>query len=421
MDNVRDCSASQFREGEPVDDEPRADLWLRAYLTTTLTREELSEFLGGLETSFTADVPELASDPELQRDLRAAIRSQLGAFLDAGAPTVDGSAGAPVSKEAHALARTVAQRGLELRVLSQLYHAGHRAMLGFATEFLDQTDLDPQFKLQVLATMWSQTSELLNAMLDELAVTYSQERERLLQGAFSSRITTVREILDGGGGDVAAASARLGYPLHRKHTAIIAWADESAPITGSLESAVARLAGHSRHLSVPSGAHGVWAWIAHDDADVGPLAADPSTIPAGARVAVGEAASGIDGFRRSHREAQAAQRIAEAGQRRNTVTRYADVEVVSMLSADPVRMRALVERELAGLLGEDAAAERLRDTLREVLACQGNHEAAARRLGVHKNTVRYRIQRVEEILGPDFLKRRLKLELALECFDTFGT
>ncbi len=48
--------------------------------------------------------------------------------------------------------------------------------------------------------MWSQTSELLNAMLDELAVTYADERERLLQGAFASRVNTVREILDGGGG-----------------------------------------------------------------------------------------------------------------------------------------------------------------------------------------------------------------------------
>ncbi len=101
------------------------------------------------------------------------MRSQLGAFLGASGQSADGSAEAPVSVEAHALARTVAQRGLELRVLSQLYHAGHRAMLSFATEFLQQEDLDAQFKLEVLTTMWSQTSELLNAMLDELAVTYA--------------------------------------------------------------------------------------------------------------------------------------------------------------------------------------------------------------------------------------------------------
>ncbi|CAM2976055.1 helix-turn-helix domain-containing protein [Prescottella defluvii] len=396
-----------------------AELWLRGYLTTTLSREDLGAFLVGLEESFTADVPELASDAELQRDLRAALRSQLAAFLDASRLSADGPAGAPVSQEAHGLARTVAQRGLELRVLSQLYHAGHRAMLAFATAFLHHEDLGADFKLEVLATMWSQTSELLNAMLDELAATYSQERERLLQGAFASRVATVREILDGGG-DAEQASARLGYPFLLAHTAVVVWADDPTLVTGSLDGVVARIAGPRRSLSVPSGAHGVWSWIADDDSDAGPPTVDPQSIPAGVRVAVGGGARGIEGFRRSHGEAQAAQRVAEAGRRRDPVTRYADVEVVSMMSADPPAMRVLVERELDGLLGEEAASARLRDTMRAVLACNGNQEAAARRLGIHKNTVRYRIQRAEEILGVDLLARRQKLELALECLEVFG-
>ncbi|PTR32287.1 DNA-binding PucR family transcriptional regulator [Rhodococcus sp. OK519] len=396
-----------------------AELWLRGYLTTTLSREDLSEFLAGLEESFTTDVPELASDAELQRDLRAALRSQLAAFLDASRLSADGPAGAPVSKEAHGLARTVAQRGLELRVLSQLYHAGHRAMLTFATAFLHHEDLDADFKLQVLTTMWSQTSELLNAMLDELAVTYSQEREQLLQGAFASRVTTVREILDGGG-DAEQASARLGYPFRLAHTAVVVWAEDPALLTGSLDGVVSRIAGSRRTLSVPSGAHGVWSWIVDDNPEAGPPIVDPQAIPVGVRVAVGGSALGVEGFRRSHREAQAAQRVAETGRRRDSVTRYPDVEIVSMLSADPVAMRALVERELGGLLGDEAASERLRDTMRAVLACNGNQEAAARRLGIHKNTVRYRIQRAEEILGVDLLAHRQKLELALECLDVFG-
>lgn len=394
-----------------------ADRWLRNYLTTTLTPNDLNLFLSGLEESFTADIPELAADAELQRDLRAAVRSQLGAFLGASGPSGESPAEAPVSVEAHALARTVAQRGLELRVLTQLYHAGHRAMLSFATEFLQQEELDPQFKLEVLTTMWSQTSELLNAMLDELAVTYADERERLLQGAFASRVTTVREILDGGGG-VAQSSGLLGYPLRLAHTAVVAWVDDSTFFAGSLDRVMTRISGGRRTLSVPSGAHGVWSWIAQD-ADAA-WVIDRSLIPDGVRLAVGEPAPGIEGFRSSHREALAAQRIAEIGRRRDVVTSYADVELVSMLSADPHAMRGLVARELAGLLGADAASERLRDTLHAVMNCHGNHEAAARRLGIHKNTVRYRMQRVEDILGGDILARRLKLELALQCFEAFG-
>lgn len=400
-----------------MDERGPADRWLRNYLTTTLTQDDLAAFLSGLEESFTADVPELAADAELQRDLRAAVRSQLGAFLGAAGPSGGGPAEAPVSFEAHALARTVAQRGLELRVLSQLYHAGHRAMLSFATEFLQQEALDPQFKLEVLTTMWSQTSELLNAMLDELAVTYTDERERLLQGAFASRVTAVREILDGGGG-VVQSSGLLGYPLRLVHTAVVAWVDDSTSFAGSLDRVMTRISGGRRTLSVPSGAHGVWSWTAHDGDDEWVI--DTGQVPDGVRLAVGAPGAGIDGFRSSHREALAAQRIAEAGNRRDVVTRYLDIEIVSMLSADPDGMRALVERELTGLLGADAVSERLRATLRTVLGCQGNQEAAARRLGVHKNTVRYRMQRVEEILGADIPSRRLKLELALKCFEAFG-
>lgn len=398
-------------------DDPRAQRWLRRYLTSTLTREDLDAFLSGLEQSFTGDVPALATDAELQRDLRSAIRSQLEAFLSTGG--AGASSTAPVSADAHALARTVAQRGLELRVLSQLYHAGHRAMLGFATAFLDQEDLDPQFKLEVLTTMWSRTSELLNAMLDELAVTYSQERERLLQGAFASRVATIREILDGNG-DAEQSSARLGYPLRLAHTAVVVWTDEPMHSSGSLDGVVARIAGPRRSLSIPSGAHGVWGWIADDAPDAGPPTVAQRMIPTGVRAAVGGSAAGIEGFRRSHREAQAAQRVAETGRRRDAVTHYPDVEVVSMLSADRSAMRALVERELGGLLGDDAVSARLRDTMRAVLSCNGNQEAAARRLGIHKNTVRYRMQRAEEILGVELLEHRQKLELALESLDVFG-
>ena len=176
-------------------------------------------------------------------------------------------------------------------------------MLAFATEFLEQEDLDPQFKLEVLTTMWSQTSELLNAMLDALAATYSEARERLLQGAFASRVTTVREILDGAG-DVDQSSGRLGYPLRLNHTAVVVWVADPAVFTGSLDGLTTRIAGGRRILSVPSGVHGVWSWIGHDDGGV--WEPDPALIPAGVRLAVGVPASGIDGFRRSHREGRAA-------------------------------------------------------------------------------------------------------------------
>ncbi|MFD4179956.1 PucR family transcriptional regulator [Rhodococcus sp. NPDC058514] len=402
-----------------------AGRWMREYVSSTFTREDFEGFIDRLDSSICSDVPELAADAELQRDLKAAIRSQFRVFLGAEIPVDGARVAVTVSGEAHALARTIARRGLDLRVLSQFDHACHRAVLGFATEFVAQQDLPNDFTMALMTMMWEQTSELMNTLLEELSATYTRERESLLRGAFSQRVGTVREILDGGPVDVAQASARMAYPLHRSHTAVAVWAEDTAPgvdPVADLEAVAARMAravAATDLLCVPSGARGLWAWMVDGDR----LGTDPqhaALVPAGIRIAVGDVGAGIDGFRRSHREAQAARSIAENGRQRRTLTRYRDVEVVSLVSPDPAARSALIERELRGMLGGDAASERLRDTVRAVLSCWGNHEAAARRLGVHKNTVRYRIQRVEAVLGRDLATNRLPLELALECFDTFG-
>lgn len=54
------------------------------------------------------------------------------------------------------------------------------------------------------------------------------------------------------------------------------------------------------------------------------------------------------------------------------------------------------------------------------LRCQRSPEGAARLLGVHENTVRYRIQRIEDLLGHQVQQRALHLEVALECVATYG-
>ncbi|MDF3144730.1 MULTISPECIES: helix-turn-helix domain-containing protein [unclassified Streptomyces] len=77
----------------------------------------------------------------------------------------------------------------------------------------------------------------------------------------------------------------------------------------------------------------------------------------------------------------------------------------------------MAERELGELLAPTDSARRLRDTLRTYLRLNCNREATARALGVHANTVRYRIGQLREHLGEDFEQRHLKLELALETLE----
>lgn len=398
-----------------------AGQWMRDYVADSLSRPDLEHFIDGICASMGSDVPELSADAEIQRDLQLAVRSQFHQVLVVKQADNAQRWDVPVVAEAHSLARTIARRGLDLRVLSQLYHAGHRAVWRFVTDFVNSADLPADFKVQIVVMMWEQTSEVMNNMLEELAATYTDEREALLSGALSMRINTIHAVLEGELSDADAASRLLSYPVHRTHTALILWTANSPEqrALDSLATRLARSAGCTETLSVPSGSRGLWAWMITADAMADPQI-DPAVVPAGVHVAMGRPGRGIDGFRRTHREARAAQQVASRARERRAVTSYRDVELVSMLAADPAAMSTLIERELAGLLDADEAADRLRETLRAVLAGHGNFEAAARRLAVHKNTVRYRVQQIETRLGRRISDRPLHLELALDCLDMFG-
>lgn len=401
----------------------RAEEWMRGYVAENLSHADLETFIDDVAASMAANVPELSTDADVQRDLQLAVRSQFRAIL---AMTRSGTSplwSTPVAEEAHSLARTIARRGLELRVLSNLYHAGHRAVWRFVTEFVNNADTSDEIKVQLVVMMWEQTGEVMNSMLEELTATYTHERERILSGAFSMRMNTVREILDGTQGSAEDASTQLSYPVHRVNTALVLWTTDHAISIDSrifepLAQRLARSASATEILCVPSGARGLWVWMVTGGADEPTI--DSALVPPGVQVAVGRPGKGIDGFRRTHREAQAAQVIATRAQQSRPVTTYRDVEIVSMLASRPDAMNALVGRELRGLVDDDETSARLRNTLRAVLSNPGNLEAAARRLGVHKNTVRYRVQQIEKRLGQPIARRAMHLELALDCFDTFG-
>ncbi|MGW9349686.1 PucR family transcriptional regulator ligand-binding domain-containing protein [Nocardiopsis flavescens] len=76
---------------------------------------------------------------------------------------------------------------------------------------------------------------------------------------------------------------------------------------------------------------------------------------------------------------------------------------------------ALARRVLGPLAGDGADARELRATLRAWLARHGGWDRAAADLGVHRNSVRYRIGRIERALGADLgdPEQRMRLWFAL--------
>ena len=159
------------------------------------------------------------------------------------------------------------------------------------------------------------------------------------------------------------------------------------------------------------------AWISAHDA-VSPrqledLRFDTRTAP-GVRIAIGEPAPGMIGFRQSYNEAAEARRVAElAGRPPGTISRYARVALTAIATADLEQARIFVARELQGLAGTDDLTARLTATLRTYLDEHSSRSRTARRLGIHENTVAYRIKQAEEILGRGVDQRTLELRVAL--------
>ncbi|MQY18002.1 helix-turn-helix domain-containing protein [Nocardia macrotermitis] len=197
--------------------------------------------------------------------------------------------------------------------------------------------------------------------------------------------------------------------------------DPDAEAFGTLERVVARLAAAlgGGVLTIPSGASALWAWVGvESDVDLDRL---PFEVEAPVRIALGGPAAHIAGFRESHREAVAARQVAErAVVDLGRTLRYAQVEVAYLVGVDEAAMRALIDRELGALALPGANPARLRETLHTYLRCRRSPDATAKELGVHRNTIRYRLQRITELLGRPIEERGVHLEIALECAAIYG-
>ncbi|MFE7801672.1 PucR family transcriptional regulator [Nocardia sp. NPDC057440] len=406
--------------------------WLAEYVYETMRSEALEQVVDRLDGAIVARIPELA-DRDIRRDLAASTRAHARVVLSG---LTSDTFEFTLPEEAHAFARTLARRGYDLRLLLRTYHVGQEAVLEYMTEAIDERTPPPEIERAVLLRLFERSTRWVSTSVEMLTDTYMEERERVLRAALNRRTETVRALLAGDEPDVEQASLRLGYRLAQQHLAFVLWTDEPAggdgEMSGLLDRVAARLAvalGSGRVLSMPSGASGMWAWVGLDDEQHAAELAAPgrlARVTAGlveppVRVAFGVPAAQVAGFRQSHREAVAARQLAERGPvAADRVTSYREVEIAHLVGVDDAAMHALIGRELRVLAGRDVNAARLRETLHAYLKSHRSPEAAAKLLGVHKNTIRYRIQRIEELLGHPIEERSLPLELALTCVVAYG-
>jgi len=331
--------------------------------------------------------------------------------------------------EALAYAKEYVRRALPFELLGRAYRIGQATLSRYWLERLharaaDQDDLVDTFGfLSDWLFAWVETLE------HHLTEFYMREREQWVRGAAAVRAAEVRALLEGARVDVPETSRRLAYDLDRHHVAFVVWSDEAdrdardaAGLFGEMEHLAARVAetlGAHAPLTVPQGHHlACWAGFHAAPALDGLRSLGDE---GGLRVALGTPGPGLDGFSRSHHEALQARRVAKlAGDGAAPCTAFADVAVDVLTTQDVGEAQRFVARELGALAASDEPARRLTATLRVFLDEGSSFVRAGRRLGVHENTVAYRVRRAEELLGHRVGERQLELRVALRLAEVLG-
>jgi hypothetical protein len=285
---------------------------------------------------------------------------------------------------------------------------------------------DPAIAVPVTSAGTTYLFGWLDRVLERLGAEARAESDRLAREGALAQVEQVRRVLDADArDDLAAASTRLGYDLSGRHLALVLRQAGPTGDNPSLEAAAREVAASlsaGRPLVVRVDVATAWCWVPLRGRPVTAVPSVPAVPATGAVIGGhGRAASGIDGFRSSHLEAQEALRVALLGGRGpGTMTGYESVAVASLCSVDPDWARVFVAARLGPLAVDDDAAGRLRETLEALFAADSNYRATAKVLGLHHNTVRYRVVQAEKLLGREIGADRLALEVALHLAARLG-
>jgi purine catabolism regulator len=314
--------------------------------------------------------------------------------------------------EAHA--RVVAPIAIKDSVLGYLSVLGPRGALG---------DVD-----ELVASRGA--AALAIELARERAVSEAEDR---LQADF------VESLVTGAYGSVDAIQGRaqrLGFDLEQAFGAVVFAADdEDAGGHGGVSARRLRLAlereAASRGVRGPVGARADRAvLLVPEPGEPSALrglveelrAALSAEVGAPVSAGVGRVHAGVEGIRAAFQEADGAlmlgRRVLGAGQ----VALFSELGLYRLLLA--LRSTSELESFYHDTLGALAEYDRRRDgelvkTLDAYFACLGSPTEAAERLHVHRNTLLFRLHRIQEIAGIDLAdaETRLALHLALRVRD----
>ena len=419
-----------------------SDVGVKSYIAEIAGRlhDRLVDVSSAVRRSLEDQIPELRGDAALVDLLGTSVEGNVDTILyslryDIAVERVE----APTA--ALEYARRLAQRGVPVNALVRAYRLGQRRVNELVFAELRAIDIPESMRVPVIEAITGTMFSYIDWMSQQVVGVYEDERERWLENQNSLRSLRVREILDANKTiDVDAATTSIRYPLRWHHLGLVMW----YPNPGTEGDELARLQRFVRDLGEAAAVAAsplflaadqscAWGWLPYRaealDA-VERVRGFALARPDSPSLAIGSMAGGVEGFRRSHREAEEVRGVAIVSERLNsstpTVIAATDpgLSVMARLGGDVVGTREWVATVLGDLAGDDENDARLRETLRVYLACGGSYKVAAEQLNLHFNSVKYRVARAVERRGREIGSAiggdRLDVELALLACHWYG-
>jgi hypothetical protein len=343
------------------------------------------------------------SDPEYREGLRATV----SAAVDYGIAELESNeaGSAPIPGPLLAQARLAARSGVRLDSVVRRYLAGHTLLGNFVIEESAKAHSDAGPSLTRLLQRQAST---FDAVIVAVTEEYRREREKRFRSRDERLADQVKRILAGEPPDITEPS----YDFDGWHLATIVDGKGSNETMRALSRAL-----DCRLLAIEAGDGRRWAWLGSPrqlEVDRFREAA-PSVLQPGVRLAFGEPAAGIAGWRLSHRQAKAALLVAKRTLTSSTF--YADVALLASSLQDDLLVTSLWQIYLSPLEGERDEGAVARRTLQAYFDSDRNVSSAAASLQVSRRTVASRLRSIEERLGRPLNRVWAEIEVALRLAD----
>lgn len=397
--------------------DPAVDAFIQEFVAREMAEDRVEDWVAQVANYVLEGVPDIVADPELVTMLLDTARDQWRTFVQTVLPAQD-SANVTfhLVPSAAALAVEVARRRLDLGVLVNSYRMAQRAAWDYATGVVAELpeELD---HAALLIRFWGAAGAWLDATVEQSILLHQNETRRIQQRGDAQRYDLVKRVLDGDVVEPRELSAGLGgYAVTGSHVAAILVADGADSIA-HLEGTAVRLAerlGSPRPLLVQPGGRELWCWVAGVDPARLTALGSAELLPA-IRVTVGGPHAGVDGFVAAYEDARRTQRLAHAPTAPRVLV-YDHVAAVALLAADPAA-EAYVRRTLGRLATEEPAVVRLRETVAAYINSCGSVADVAELFGLHKNTVRYRLDQAAKLVGLPFEGNAAAVGVAIAYYD----